>query len=72
MKTAETTHTPGSLDDQQAGYPAYRAQLAVMSDRALSAEYSWILRGTCDRIFGRMPAPYPLVVGEMARRGLSR
>jgi len=49
----ETEHTPGSLNDQRAGYPAYRAQLAAMSNRALSAEYAWVLRGTFDRIFGR-------------------
>ena len=69
----ETAHTPGSLNDQRAGYPAYRAQFAAMSDRALSAEYAWVLRGTCDQIFGRNArAVYPHIVAELAKRGLSR
>ena len=71
--STETEHTPGSLNDQRAGYPAYRAQLAAMSDRTLSTEYAWVLRGTFDRIFGRNArAVYPHVVAEMARRGLRR
>jgi hypothetical protein len=53
MSIETVLHTPGSIADAREGYPAYRAQLAAMSDRALSAEYSGILRGTCDRIFGR-------------------
>ena len=69
----ETEHTPGSLNGQRAGYPAYRAQLAAMSDRALSAEYAWILRGTSDRVFGRNArAVYPHIVAELAKRGMSR
>ena len=69
----EITHTPGSLNDQRAGFPAYRAQLAAMSDRTLSAEYAWVLRGTLDRVFGRNArAVYPHIVAELVKRGLSR
>ncbi len=55
----ETEHTPGSLNDRRAGYPAYRAQLAAMSDRALSAEYAWVLRGTVAMPLGGLARAWP-------------